>query len=235
MVISLSYMRLLILLSAMCAASLVTAFGQTPAPQYRAEMIRTMKGRGIDERGFANLDVQLYKGMTYDVVKRVIGQVTLDVDGRKVVVSSNEVVLSEKTASSAPLPASGAPVPASGSTPVVVVMHPGFVPGGKLVVLSAHYTLSGNQPRNVKTKVEKMLPPGPLKAPVEILVSDELSRAAQNEPKVVRQDAAIITEDVILVESQTRVNGPNILTVEYIYNNQRLTKQAFEGTRMVLP
>lgn len=221
-------MRLSLLFLVVLAACLGQSFGQTPGPQYKAEMLRTMKGRGVDTTGFANVDVPLYKGVTYDVVKREIGQITLNVDGRKVIVSSRDVLLSEKP---------GAATSAGGGSAPVVAVAPaagGFVPG-KLVVLSARYTLAGNQPRNVKNKVEKMIPPGDLTQPVEILVSDALSLAAQNEPAVVTQEATVVTSDAIVMGKQVRVAGRNILTVEYIFNNQRLTKQAIEGTRMILP
>lgn len=225
-------MRLPLFFLMVLAACLNQGLGQTPGPQYKAEMLRTMKGRGIDADGFASVDVPLQKGATYDVVKRGVGQIVLNVDGRNVIVSPREVLLSEK-----PLPAFSAGTGSGvtgGAAPAVAVGPGGFVPG-KLVVLSARYSLSGNQSRNVKSKVEKMIPPGDITRPVEILVSDQLSHAAQNEPTAVTQGVAVITPEVVVVGEQTKVTGRNVLTVEYLFNNQRLTKQAFEGTTMVLP
>lgn len=197
---------------------LTHSFGQAPKlPPQQAEILRSLNGKGIDAAGFGNIPTPLKKGMTYDVVKQGVGQVTLDVDGRKVIVPSRDVLISDKPA-------------ATQAAPGVV----GFVPG-KLLVLSAKYTLAGNQPRNVKNRVEKLIPAGDLARPVEILVSDQLSMAAQNQGDGSQNVVVIATPELVAIALQNTLNPPNVLTIEYMFNGQRMMKQGIEGTKIVLP
>lgn len=199
---------------------LTQASAKAEEARHEARLLRSVSGRGIDERGFANIATPLKKGMTFDVVKQELGKVTLKVDGRKVVVASGDVLVSEKSPATQAAFVAGAP--------------PGFVPG-RVVVLSARYSLAGNQPRNVKNSVEKLIPDGTLMKPVEILVSDQLSKAAQNQGDGGQSVAVIVTPEVVAVTSQTIYNPKNVLTVEYMFNGQRVLKQAVEGTKMVIP
>lgn len=209
------------LILAVLVFCLSDAFGQAPhLPPQQAEILRSMNGKGIDANGFGNIPMPLKKGMTYDVVKEGVGQVTLDVDGRKVIVPSRDVRISDKPAATQAAPAAGAPA--------------GFVPG-KFMVLSAKYTLAGNQPRNVKNRVEKLVPAGMLARPVEILVSDQLSMAAQNQGDGIQSVVVIATPELVAIALQNTLNPPNVLTIEYMYNGKRMMKQGVEGTKIVLP
>lgn len=200
---------------------LTDAFGQAQQRlTQQAEILRSLNGKGIDASGFGNIPTSLKKGMTYDVVKQGVGQVTLNVDGRKVIVPSRDVLISDKPAATQAAPAAGA--------------ADDFVPG-KLLVLSAKYTLAGNQPRNVKNRVEKLVPTGDIARPVEILVSDQLSMAAQNQGEGGQSVVVIATPEIVAVALQNNVNPPNVLTIEYMFNGRRMVKQGIEGTKIVLP
>jgi hypothetical protein len=112
---------------------------------------------------------------------------------------------------------------------------------GVIELVSARYTLLGNQPRNVKNRLQKLIPTGAINAPVSILVSDELSDAAKAQGTVTTgvgvgvstTDANGTTIGVGAAQFQTTPN--NILTVEYVFNGQRFKKQAAEGTQLILP
>lgn len=111
---------------------------------------------------------------------------------------------------------------------------------GVIELVSARYSLPGNQPRNVKNRLQKFIPTTPISAPISILVSDDLSDAAKAQgnfttsvgigASVTATDSA--TVGVAVVQSQT---NKNMLTVEYIFNGVRLRKQAVEGSQLVLP
>jgi hypothetical protein len=128
--------------------------------------------------------------------------------------------------------------PATNAAPTGAVS--GFQPG-IIELVSARYTLPGNQPRNVKNRLSKFIPATVLSAPISILVSDTLSDAAKAQKDVTTSvgigaaatDANGITIGVAVVQSQT--TEKNLLTVEYIYNGVRHKKQALEGTQLVLP
>ncbi len=128
--------------------------------------------------------------------------------------------------------------PATNAAPTGAVS--GFQPG-IIELVSARYTLPGNQPRNVKNRLSKFIPATVISAPISILVSDTLSDAAKAQKDITTSvgigaaatDANGITIGVAVVQSQT--TEKNLLTVEYIYNGVRHKKQALEGTQLVLP
>lgn len=116
---------------------------------------------------------------------------------------------------------------------------PGFTPG-VIELISARYTLQNDQPRNVKNRLAKLIPKGTLTAPVTVQVTEALSDAALDGGNVTRGAAAVATtkkNGVIIgvAEEVVQAPQPNMLTVEYTYNGQRLKKQAAEGTLLVLP
>lgn len=132
----------------------------------------------------------------------------------------------------APAPPAGAAVP-----PATAV--PGFTPG-VIELISARYTLQNDQPRNVKNRLAKLIPKGTITAPVTVQVSDALSDAALDEGNVTRGAgvAATTTKNGVTIgvaEVVVQAPQPNMLTVEYMFNGQRLKKQALEGTLLVLP
>lgn len=96
------------------------------------------------------------------------------------------------------------------------------------MVLSAKYTLEGNQPRNVKSKVEKLVPTGPLTQMVKIPVTDDLSSAAARQNMVV---LGTMTGG----GNRVHIAPKNLLIVTYQYHGQTLTKQSVEGTTLFLP
>ncbi len=129
-------------------------------------------------------------------------------------------------------PPAGAAMPAGAAIP-------GFTPG-VIELISARYTLQNDQPRNVKNRLAKLIPKGTITAPVTVQVSDALSDAALDEGNVTRGAAAVATttkNGVTIGVAEVAVQGPqpNMLTVEYMFNGQRLKKQALEGTLLVLP
>jgi hypothetical protein len=80
---------------------------------------------------------------------------------------------------------------------------------------------------------------------VSIFVSDELSDAAKAQGTVTTAVGVGVgvssTDDqgntvgVGVAVAQAQTTPKNILTVEYMFNGQKLRKQAAEGTQLVLP
>lgn len=91
---------------------------------------------------------------------------------------------------------------------------PGFIE-----LISAHYTLQNDQPRNVKNRLAKLNPKGTLTAPVTVQVSDALSDAALDEGNVTRGATAVATTTkngvtIGVAEVVVQAPQPNMLTVE---------------------
>lgn len=211
------------------SSSLVCA--QTPNPPAKpqqAEMIRTANGRFVSPDGFTEGDVKLVKGMIFDVDRLDIRGVIVHHAQRKVMIDKQHVRLFER------LPSLQATVK-------------GFTPG-QLVILSARYTLAGNQPRNVKSRLEKYLPDkGLLTAPLKFIVTDDLSTAAGNQQFIIIPGQA--TQVVVTSgrNGQKRVfvqpgtpstviqTAPNVLSVEYSFAGKKYQKVAYEGSEMILP
>lgn len=186
---------------------------QPAAPPMQAEITRSTTGRGIDKAGFASIPFPLKKGAIYDVMRRVNAGVVVNVEGKDVMVPSGDVSLTEKVQ---------APPPSAD----------GFT-AGKIVLVSAKYTMDGNQPRNVKNRLQKLVPQGIITAPVEIFVNDSLSLAVQTQGKII--DGTISATSSTTANINLRVPTKNVLTVEYLFNGEKRTKQAPEGAKMVLP
>lgn len=200
----------------------VLSLAQTPSGPLQAELMRSTTGRTLDERGLAKGTMPLKKGVIHDVADLKMGYVVLSVNGQKVVVPQNEVALSPKVEAPTATPAEGMITPTAAAA---------FTPG-QIVLISAKYTLEGNQPRNVKNRLSKLIPVGIITAPVTILVTDGLSSAAEAQGSVRR---GVVTNNgnqrVITIVQPSK----NILTVEYSFNGQVRTKQALEGTELTLP
>lgn len=113
-------------------------------------------------------------------------------------------------------------------------MGQSFTPG-QLVLLSAKYSLAGNQPRNVKARVQKYIPTGVISAPIEFLVTDNLSTAAQGQGDGIQNVTVVVTPTIQAVTVQKIEVPKNVLRVEYSFNGQLMVKEALEGTKMVLP
>ena len=107
------------------------ARAQTVIPLKQGELLRSTTGRGIDSAGFASIYVPLKKGAIYDVVRQENGNVVLSVEGQSVMVQSSYVTVTEKS-------------------PPPVVKVEGFVPG-KVVIISAKYSLEGNSHQSAPT------------------------------------------------------------------------------------
>lgn len=211
------------------------------SPQKVAEVLRMTTARVIDAAGLASKPMAVNKGAKFDLVSEGLGDVVVTKSGQKLRLAKGDVKIYEKDPN-APVPAVLPPgvrpldphdpraiaaAQAEAARADEAAAMAAFQPGGELQIISAKYSLPGNQPRNVKNKVEKLIPPGPLTQPVKILVSDELSRAAANQPAY----TVIRTEN-----STTILEAPkNILTVVYQYNGQKRTKQAREGATLFLP
>lgn len=191
-------------------------------------MVRTANGRFVSTDGFTEGDVKLVKGMIFDVDRLDIRGVIVHHAQRKVMIDKQHVRLFDR------LPSLQATVK-------------GFKPG-QLVILSAKYTLAGNQPRNVKSRLEKYLPDkGLLTAPLKFLVTDDLSTAAGNQQFIVIPGQAtqvVITsgrngQEQVFVQSGTPSTviqtAPNVLFVEYSFAGKKYRKVAYEGAEMVLP
>ena len=66
-----------------------------------AKLLRSTTGRPLDRSGLANGQVPVKKDEVYDVQKQTLADVTLDVEGRSVVVSSRDVLIMPKKEPSA--------------------------------------------------------------------------------------------------------------------------------------
>ncbi len=208
-------------LSALTLLAAAASFGQSPepaptapaAPSMRAELVRSTSGRTLNDRNLADGTMPLKKGMMYDVVEQRMGYVVISANSRKVVVAQTDVTLSPKPVA---------------STKISPSSNSGFTPG-EIVLISAKYTLEGNQPRNVKNRLSKLVPTGVITEPVRIMVSDDLSSAATLESGrvTVRRSGS---NTVFFRGAST-----NILTVEYSFNGEIRKKQAIEGSYLTLP
>jgi|GEM_PF-2278002 len=193
-----------------CAALLGSFLhlAQAAPPVLEATLLRSTTGRGFDSSGLATLSVPLPKGAIYDVVRQENGGVVLKVDGKEVLIPSAAAVVAAK--------------------PRLTPAARGFVPG-KIVLISAKYSIEGNQPRNVKNNLQKLIPQTLITAPVEIFVTDALSSAAEDGV----QTQISISGGSINIFS--RSSTKNVLTVQYMFNGRNLVKQVPEGSKLVLP
>lgn len=187
-------------------------------------MVRTANGRFVSPDGFTEGEVKLVKGMIFDVDRLDIRGVIVHHAHRKVMIDKQNVRLFDRL-------------------PTLQATVEGFTPG-QLVILSAKYTLSGNQPRNVKSRLEKYLPDkGLLTAPLKFLVTDDLSTTAGNQQFVVIPGQAtqvIITpggngQNRLFVQPGTPSTviqtSPNVLMVEYSFAGKKIPQSVLRRCR----
>lgn len=173
----------------------------------------------------------------------VMNGTTYDRAARDAQLAEANRILSHRPAADVPAPpapgmvpetASGSPTPTSASQTVV------FTPG-VIELVSARYTLPGNQPRNVKNRLQRLIPASEITAPVSILVTDALSDAAKNQGETTSSVGVVVTEKVDknttvgVAVVETQETPKNMLTVKYTFNGQTYEKQALEGGYLVLP
>ncbi len=123
---------------------------------------------------------------------------------------------------------------AASRTPEEKAAAENFVPG-VLEIVSAKYTLQGNQPRNVKNRLRKMVSEGHIDSPVAVRVTDALSDAAINQGNSVTSATVVITDDLIAAAVTQEQRAANMLNVVYIFNGQTYSKWVREGDMLVLP
>lgn len=204
----------------------VFSYGQSATESYQAELSRSTAGRVLDDRGLAAGTMPLKKGSAYNVVEQKVGYLVISVQGKKVSIPPGDAIVTKGTVAP-PTPRSEQPV-AQRTPEVVRAPEPVAVTPGTIELVSAKYTLMGNQPRNVKNKLAKLIPAGVIDKSVSILVSDTLSTAA----------AAQGNSSVVPMGGRTYLyqqTPRNILTVEYLFNGESRVKQAMEGTYLTLP
>jgi hypothetical protein len=201
--------RCCLLVLAVCFYSL-PGMAQDATKPMQAKLMRSTSGREMAAFGLGSGSIPLHKGAIYDVVRQENGNVVLSVEGKNVLVQKDAVSVTEKLQ--------------------VAVTSTGFVPG-KVVLISAKYTIEGDQPRNVKNNLQKLIPDTLLNAPLEIIVTDALSTAAQDQGQ--SQAGIVVTPNTVSIYAKT--NARNVLIVQYLYNGQRFTKQVPEGQKLVLP
>lgn len=208
------------------AVSLIsTSYGQAPTESYHAVLNRSTAGRILDDRGLPTGTLPLEKGKDYNVVEQKVGYLVIMVGGKKVSVPPGDATVTKGTVIP---PASRPAQPAIIGLPErAVEPTPVSIAPGTIELLSAKYTLMGNQPRNVKNKLVKLIPAGVIDKSVNILVTDALSTAAaaQGNATQYRNGYNVIY----------REHPKNILTVEYSFNGEIRTKQAIEGGYLTLP
>lgn len=173
----------------------------------QVEVIRSAVGKVLNPAGVPTGDIILNQGQRFDTFVQKPGFVVVKASTSSIAIRDGDYELKDRVAGEARAEAV-------------------FVPG-KIVLISARYTLEGNQPRNVKLKLSKLIPEL-VTEPVEIMVSDDLSRATANQGNLLKGT----------VDSQgnvTLVEHKNVLTVEYSFNGTVRKKQAVEGSILVLP
>lgn len=181
------------------------------SPARQATIMRATTGRMLNAQGLADQPVPVRKGFVFEVAEESLADVTLVHNGRKFKVSKSDVSIAEKGASSG-------------------VSSKGFQPG-TIVLISAKYTVLGNQPRNVKNRLSKLIPMGVVTEPIAIQVTDDLSSLAGAQGNT----ATTVTIDANSTVITTTEVPKNVLTVEYSFNGQIRKKQALEGSYLVLP
>ncbi len=206
-----------------------TSFAQNAAkgPPKQALVVGTVNAEVLAPNGFARGRKEIAKGVIFDIESETLAEVTGKVNGQTIRVSKQVVTLSEKQEALKPTVA-------------------GFKPG-QLVILSAKYSLEGNQPRNVKTRLQKYLPEnGMLTEPLVFTITDDLSTAAGNQKTIVisGQTSAFVIQDprrprntVVITQTPTTAvqTSPNVLVVEYSFNGKKGRKVGTEGKTMTLP
>jgi hypothetical protein len=180
----------------------------------QAQVIRSTTGRMLNEQGLAENTVPVRKGFTFDVVSETLADVVLSHNGRKFKMAKSDVIISEKSAEQA------------------TASPTGFKPG-QIVLISARYTVEGNQPRNVKNRLAKLVPQGVITEPVSIQVTDELSSLAATQGSTTTGTVTALDNNTAIVTLNEAKK--NVLTVEYSFNGQVRRKQALEGSILVLP
>lgn len=141
-----------IVLAALFGSHLVAQEG---GKKYQAEILRSVSGRNLDDKGFSHATVPLRKGMILPLLGQSFSDVILDFDGVRIKVGRDDVRLSEAKATD----------------------EEGVRGAGFLRVVSAKYGRAGDRKYDVKEEIKKRLPEGPIAGPVEILVSDALLRS----------------------------------------------------------
>lgn len=165
----------------------------------------------VNAQGLAEQPIPVKKGYIFDVVGESLADVTLTFKGKPFKVAKSDVKITEKEAAPS--------ATASGFTP------------GTIVLISAKYTVQGNQPRNVKNRLSKLIPEGVVTEPISIQVTDELSSLAAGQGNT--NTEVVVNGNTTIV---TTTEAPrNVLTVEYSFNGQVRRKQAIEGSVLVLP
>lgn len=79
-----------------------------PEQPMQGKLLRSTTGRPLDNAGLANGQVPLKKDDVYDVQKQTMAEVTLDVDGRSVVVPTRDLLITPKKKTSAASSKAGA-------------------------------------------------------------------------------------------------------------------------------
>jgi len=93
---STSLLLVLSLLAGFFVAAPCRAETEEPEKPMVAKLLRSTTGRALDRSGLANGQVPVKKDEVYDVQKQTLADVTLDVEGRIVVVPSRDVLLLPK-------------------------------------------------------------------------------------------------------------------------------------------
>lgn len=177
--------------------------GEPSEHSFLAEVTRTTNGQILDEKGFAKGSASVRKGDSFEVFSEDISSVTVKDEGELIKIPKDAVRISEGAAYKTEL-------------------------GSKLRIVSAKMGFGGDRKYEVKEEVKKRLPKGPIAAPVEFLVSDDLLRSRAHAVNTV---TGVIDGDTVTFKSR----GPLILTITYEWEGQRLVKEAAEGSHMKLP
>jgi hypothetical protein len=197
-----------------------------PSPKFKATMKRSVTGRILDDRGLAAGNKTLMKDKTYNVLTQELGYVVIQVEQDKVSVPVVEVAVSPGSVGSSSV-SDQTPSYRPTESPTVASTS-ASIPAGNYVLISAKYTLEGNQPRNVKNKIAKLLPDGQVTRTVSFRVTDDICPAAKTQGNSYN---VFVTSTRYVVKTRPL----NVLTVVYTFNDKLVTKEVVEGSVLVLP
>ncbi len=191
-------------------AGIGAAFAEEEAKVKQAEVIRSVSGTSLDEKGFSKGSVPVKKGDTFEVSAESISEVTVKTDSGLVKLPKDSVKITEVAGSEA-------------------------ITGSPLRIVSAKLGFPGDRDYEVKEEVKKIIKkriaagqPITATSPVQIPVTQDFLRAKAYQ-------ATTVTSDVGGQPTLMRRSGSLVLTITYEFDGKRDKKSAMEGGNIALP
>lgn len=196
-------LAMLFLLAGFC-----TVFAAEESKLKQAEIIRSVAGTALDEKGFSKGSFSVKKGDTFEVTAESISDVTIKTDSGLVKLPKDAVKVTELAEGEA-------------------------IAGSPLRIISAKLGYAGDRDYEVKEEVKKIIKkriatgqPITAAAPVQIPVTQDFLRARAAQVTMVPVDAN---------GQPMRRSGPLMLTITYEFEGKRNQMSAAEGGNIQLP